>query len=203
MQSRFVLVSRGPAELQQTLANLMVGIVVGLRSRREGAVGGPKIDQRLHGLKLLRLEHIEGASRQDEVRKTAVELLLKVEVVERVDEMGPVEMRIDTEHLSKDGLAHVDKVVRESASLAHPFTLAGASQLRQGRCRRGRVIGVGDAVGVGREDICVINLSRYPTLHQCDVLGRRELDRFPLAVQPGERVVSRGSSVSVYFIPSI
>lgn len=54
-------------KLQKTLAGADVGILICLGLGRESSVGGPKIDQRLHGLQLSGLEHIQSRSRQDEV----------------------------------------------------------------------------------------------------------------------------------------
>lgn len=62
--------------------------------------------------------------------EAAVHTLVKIEVVEGVDEMSPVEMSIDTEHLTEDGLADVYKLGWEATALANPVTRA--SKLREG-----------------------------------------------------------------------
>lgn len=68
--------SGGISQLQQPLSGLVVGIVVCLGSRRKCAIGRPKINQWLHGLELLGLQHIQSAGREHKVRKATVELLL-------------------------------------------------------------------------------------------------------------------------------
>jgi len=120
-------------QLQKTLARPEIGILVSLGLRWEGSVGRPEIDQRLHGLKLSRLQHVQGSSRQHKVREATVELLLKVEVVKGLGKVSPVQMGVDAEHLSEDHLANVDKLVREARSLADPFGLTGVGQLGE-RC---------------------------------------------------------------------
>lgn len=101
-------------KLHQALASAEVRILVSLGLGREGTIGGPKVDQRLHGLELMRLEHVEGRGGQDEVAEAAVEGLLEVEVVERLGEVSPVEVRVDAEHLAEDSLTDVDKILRET-----------------------------------------------------------------------------------------
>jgi hypothetical protein len=49
-------------------------------------------------------------------------VLIKVEMVEWFDEVSPVEVRINTEHLAEDCLADVDKLWWEAAALANPIT---------------------------------------------------------------------------------
>jgi len=101
-------------ELQEAFSGSDVGILICLGLGREGSIGGPEIDQRLHGLQLGGLEHIQGGSSQHEMGEATVELLLKVEVVEGLSEVSPVKMSIDPEHLSEDHLADVDELVGET-----------------------------------------------------------------------------------------
>lgn len=54
----------------------MVRVVVCLGPWRERAIGGPEVNQRLHGFQFLRLQHIESASCQDKVAETTVKLFL-------------------------------------------------------------------------------------------------------------------------------
>lgn len=51
-------------------------------------------------------------------------------------------------------------------------------------------MGVGDAAGVGREDVDVVDLAGDPPLHKAHVLIGGKLDRFAVAIEPGEGVVA-------------
>jgi hypothetical protein len=75
----------------------------------------------------MRLQHINLGRGKDEVTKAAVHALFEIEVVERIDEVGPVEMGVDTEHLAENRLADIDELGREATALSNPVT--GASQL--------------------------------------------------------------------------
>lgn len=129
-------------KLQKTLASPDIGVLVRLGLWWEGSVGGPEIDQRLHGLKLGGLEHVEGSGCQDKVREATVELLFQVKVVEWVGEVSPVEMSVDTEHLSEDHLADVEELVGEAGSLADPFGLTRIRQLGKRGGAAGSAVGV-------------------------------------------------------------
>lgn len=104
----------GSRELQESFACSDVGILVCLGLGREGSVGSPKIDQWLHGLQLSGLEHIQGGSGQNEVGEATVELLLEVEVIERLGEVSPVKVSVDSEHLAEDHLTDVDELIGET-----------------------------------------------------------------------------------------
>ena len=56
------------------------------------------------------LQHIDFGSSEDEVTETAVHWLLEAEVKEGIDEVGPVEVSVNTEHLSEDGLADLNEI---------------------------------------------------------------------------------------------
>lgn len=116
-------------ELQKTLPGLEVGIFVGLRLRGEGAIGSPEINQGLHGIQLLGLEHVKSSGGEDKVAEAAVQMLVEADVVEWVGEVSPVQMRVNAEHLSENGLAHFVEVRWEATALANPVTVAG--ELRQ------------------------------------------------------------------------
>lgn len=79
-------------KLHQPLAATQVGVFVGLGLGRECAARSPEVNQRLHGLKLMWLEHIQRGGGQDEVAETAVELFLEVQVIERFDKVSPVQV---------------------------------------------------------------------------------------------------------------
>lgn len=115
------------SQLQQTLTSTQVGASVSLGLLREGAGSGPKINQRLHGLQLVRLEHVDLGGGEDEVAEAAVECLLQTQVVEGLDEVRPVEVRVNAEHLAEDGLADVGELDWETTALSNP--VAGASKL--------------------------------------------------------------------------
>jgi len=52
--------------------------------------------------------------------EVTVKVLVKAEVVE-VDEVSPVEVSVDTEHLTEDGLADVNEVLWKATALANPI----------------------------------------------------------------------------------
>ena len=118
-------------QLKQSLSSLDVGACICLRLVGKGSVGSPKVDQRLHWLQLMRLQHIDLGGGEDEVAETAVHALFEIEMIERINEMGPVKVSVDTEHLAEDGLADIDKLGREAATLSNPVT--GTSKLGE-RC---------------------------------------------------------------------
>lgn len=173
---------RDAAKLQKAFARADIGVLVRLRLGREGSVGSPEVNQRLHGLQFGGLQHIQRCGCQDEVGEAAVELLLQVKMVEGLRKVSPVEVSIDAEHLSEDHLANFNKLVRESRSFANPFGLAKVGQLRERGGGDGRIVGVRDSRGIGGEDVVVINLSRDPSLHEGHVLVCGELDRLSSAV---------------------
>jgi hypothetical protein len=124
------------------------------------------------------------------VGEAAVQLLLEVEVVERVDEVSPIKVGIDTEHLPEDGLANIEKIFWKTTSFSDPVTIAGTAELRERRCSYLRVVRERNAVGVRGEDVGVINLARDPALHQRDIFVRRKLHRFLPEVKPSEGVIT-------------
>ena len=65
--------------------------------------------------------------------EATVHTLFEAEVVEWLDEVGPVEMSVDTEHLAEDGLANFGEVRGEAAALTDPVTLAGELRKRGGQ----------------------------------------------------------------------
>lgn len=158
------------------------------------------------------LQHVDLGGSKDEVAETAVHWLLKVEVVEWFDEMGPVQVRVDSEHLTEDGLADIDELLRETTALANPVTRA--CKLREGGVQGGwtsrdrsvgargieatggvgsacdlrvaDVVGEGNTSGVSGEDVGVVGLAGDPSLHERDVFMGRDLNRLSAGVQPGE-----------------
>ena len=66
--------------------------------------------------------------------EAAVHTLLDVEVVKRVDKVGPIEVSVDSEHLPEDSLTDLDKVRWEATALTDP--VARARELREG-CGKG------------------------------------------------------------------
>lgn len=159
--------------MKKPLTGFEVCVFIGLGLGRESAIGGPKIDQRLHGLELMRSEHVEGGGGENKVAEAAVELLFEVQVVKRLGKVGPVQVCIDTKHLTEDSLADLNKVLGEARSLSHPVRLPRAGQLGERRCSNTGVVGIGDSRGLSGEDLCVVNLARDPSLHKRNVfLGR-------------------------------
>lgn len=163
------------------------------------------------------LEHVDLGGSQDEVAEAAVERLLEVEVVEGFNEVGPVQVSVDAEHLTEDGLAHVGELGRETTALSDP--IAGAGELGDGGVEGSwagwdggvgawgvessgcetctadfggsGVVGERDAVGIGGEDLVVVDLAGNPTLHEQHVLVGCDFGWFLARVQPGEGMVPR------------
>ena len=106
--------------LKKTLSGLDVSHGICFRRLWECAIGSPQVDQRGHWLEFLSLQHIDLRSRENEVAEAAVHALFDIQVVERIDEVSPVEVGVDAEHLSEDSLAHFDKVGREATALTNP-----------------------------------------------------------------------------------
>lgn len=91
--------------------------------------------------------------------ETAVELLLQVQVIERLSKVGPVEMGVDSEHLTENSLADLDKILGEAGPLADPVGLSRVCQLGKRCCGDARVVCVRNTRWVGREDLGVINFA--------------------------------------------
>lgn len=70
-------------------------------------------------------QHIDLSCSEHEVAETTVHVLVEIKMVERFDKVSPVEMSIDSEHLSKDCLANINEFLRKSTALADPITRPG------------------------------------------------------------------------------
>lgn len=206
----------GARDGHETLTGLHVCACISLGILREGTIGSPQINKWLHRFQLMRLQHLNLGSSQDEVAETAVHLSLKAEVVERINEVSPVQMRVDSEHLTEDCLAYVKEVDRETTALANPITRArelGERSIQAGwasrnwvlrarsvqttrsvgcRCNIGGtgIVCEGDTNGIGWEDSGVVNLARDPSLHQGDILVCWNFDWLSAGVQPSEGVIA-------------
>lgn len=172
--------------LEEASAGLEVGVLVRLGLGRKGSRRGPQVDQGLHRLELHRLQQVESGGRQHKVAKAAVELLLEVQVVKGLGEVGPVKVGVDAKHLQKYSLADGEELLGEPAPFPNP--LVGAVEKPGGSdlgvvCER-------DLGGLSGKHLGVVNLARDPALHECNVLERGELDGLKLAVQPCVGVVS-------------
>lgn len=172
--------------LKQADADFDVGVFVCLGIGREGAIGGPEVNERLHRFQGRGLEHVQRRGRQQEVAETAVELLLEVQMVEGLHEVRPIEVGVDAEHLQEDGLAYAREVLGETAPLADPIVRPA----EEDRVGDAGVVGERHAGGVGREDLGVVDFARDPALHQRHVLDRGQLDGLETRVEPRIRVVS-------------
>jgi hypothetical protein len=203
--------------LNQAFSSLEVGASVGLGLLREGTGSCPKVDQGLHWLQLVRLQHVNLGCGQDEVAEAAVQGFLDVQVVERLDEVGPVKVSVNSEHLAEDCLADVNKLNWETAALSGPIACAGklgqrgvergwtscnwsvgTRSIQPTRCkavatnsRGARIVGKGDTVRISREDIGVVNFAGNPALHKRDILMGWDFDWLLSRVQPGERVITK------------
>lgn len=114
--------------------------------------------------------------------EAAVELLLQVEVVEGLDEVGMVQVCVDAEHLQENGLADGHELLGEPAAAAYPVFAVAADAGQRGRRAEGRVQRVRHPGRVRGEHFCVVDLARYPPLHEGDVLEGRQLDGLVAAV---------------------
>lgn len=70
------------------------------------------------------LQHVNLSGSENEVAEATVHWLLEIEMIEGFNEVRPVEVRVDTEHLTEDSLADIDEVNWETAALANPVTRA-------------------------------------------------------------------------------
>lgn len=183
---------------------------------RKGTVRCPQVDEGLHGLQLRRLEHVNLGGCKDEMAETTIQMFVEIQVIERIHKVSPIEMRIDSKHLPKDGLADVDEFLGKAAALTDP--VARTNQLCKrgaevGRSCRDRILLLGSettgcvrvgcnlrtrgvvskrhASAVCREDVCVISLACDPPLHQRDVFMSRDFNRFLFQIQPGERMTPK------------
>ena len=187
------------------------------RARRrlcgDAAVRDPDIDQGLHGLHVALGQQAEQLGDADEVDEAAVEVgpaaggrVLRLDVVERVQPVGVVDVRVQAEHLPEDGLAVVEEGLRETGALADPVGTAGEGAQRGGGGRRARGDGgagvgavepAGEVVrrcagdGVRGEDVRVGQLAADPALDHADVVWGRDLDGVLVAVEPGVGVRAR------------
>ena len=57
--------------------------------------------------------------------EAAVHMLVEIEMIEGIDEVGPIKMGVHTEHLTENGLTDIEKVFGESTALANPVTRSG------------------------------------------------------------------------------
>ena len=56
--------------------------------------------------------------------EAAIHTLFEIEMIEWVDEVSPIEMSVDAEHLAKDGLADLDKFGGKATAFTSPITRA-------------------------------------------------------------------------------
>lgn len=133
--SRFSIpgASRHP---HQDLARPQVCKLVSFGLDGKRPVGSPQVKERLHGLEIMGAQQVERGGRQQEMTKTAVELLLQAQVVKRVHKVRVVQVRVGAEHLQENRLADGGEFSGEAAPPAEPFTVAAAG-------------GAGAAVGGG------------------------------------------------------
>jgi hypothetical protein len=101
-------------------------------------------------------------------------------VVEGVDEVGPIKMSIDTEHLQEYSLADAGKIFGKAAALADPFI----STSQEGGVGDAWVRGVRNRLRIGRKELLVVDLARDPALHELHVFMGGQFDGFVAAVQP-------------------
>lgn len=108
-------------------------------------------------------------------------------MIERLDEVIPVEVSVDAEDLAEDELAGTGHLLGETASASKP--VVGAAELLDGGAG---VVWMGSkrhCIWVGREQGRVVNLARHPPLHETHVLEGGQLHRLVVFVEPGIGVV--------------
>lgn len=177
-------------QLQQPITGLEVSTLIGLGVRREGSVGSPQVKQRLHRLQLLRREHGHLHPSQHKVTEATVELLLKIQVVEGLHKVGPVEMGVHAEHLGEDGLADSRELLGKPTTLSNVLIKSVGGDGR--RCEL-LVLRERDTSRVGGEDLLVVDLARDPALHKRHVLVGRQLNGLKTVVEPCVGVVTEES----------
>ena len=169
----------------------------GRRLGRDAPVGDPDINEGLHGLHVALGQQAEELGDGDEVDEAAVEVgpaaggrVLVLDVVEGVQPVGVVDVRVQPEHLPEDGLAVVEEGLREASGLAHPVVAGGEGAEGWGEGHgvvgpAGRVVILGDDEVVGGEDVRVGELAADPALHHADVVRGGDFDGVLVAVEPG------------------
>lgn len=177
-----------------------------------GPVADPDIDQLLHGLEVPIGEQAIQLPHADEEAETAVQVRATgfVEMPERVDEVGVVEVGVDAKHLAPGGAHVAEEGLGEADGFAEPVAAGEVGEGAVegcGACWDGFVGGArggGDDGGVGGFEgggggpeggICgecdgVVDLADDPALDEHDVLGGRHADGLALVVEPGIDVVT-------------
>ena len=78
----------------------------------------------------MRLQHVNLGGGKDEVAEAAVHTLFEIEMIEGFNKVGPVQVSVNAEHLTEDGLTDIVELAREAAALSNPVTRP--SKLREG-----------------------------------------------------------------------
>ena len=132
---------------------------------RNRPIGNPNIDQRLHWLRIpVREQSVEFGDRAkvDEARvevRPTLSVVLSAQVPEGFDPMRMIEMRIDTEYLTKTCAAVVEECLGKACALANPITTLST--------RTARRVWTGSSSGnLGGECFGVVNLASHPPLDQ-------------------------------------
>ncbi len=68
--------------------------------------------------------------------EAAVHAFFQVEMIEGFNEVGPIEVSVDTEHLAEDGLTDFDKIGGKATAFPNPITRTG--KLRERRVQSSR-----------------------------------------------------------------
>ena len=154
---------------------------------RNGTVGNPNVDQRLHRLRIPVCEKAVQFGDRAEVDKARIEvsptlsIILPAKMPERVDPMRMIEMCVDTKNLTKTCAAVMEECFREACALANPVTTVGFHAR-------------GSSRSLGRECFGVVDFAIHPPLNQTDILRCRYGDRIFLVIQPGIRVAVEGQN---------
>lgn len=138
------------------------------------------LNQRLHGLHLFVRNQAVVLGNGNKVDEAHVEDVMLVDVPERIEPMGVIEMSVATEHLLHDTLAILVESLREATGFSNPVFRAGVGRvdLIEGK-------GLGKIVRLfSREHDRVMNLADDPLLNAVDEFGSRNLSRTAVH-QPG------------------
>jgi hypothetical protein len=202
------LLRRSGSSLSGTRSSLLAGCWDGLR---EETLGGPDVDDRLHGLQITISEQVVRLANVDKVDEVGVDVLLHAQMPEWLDPMAVVDVGIATHHLTVDAADVRFEVFWETRCSANPIAMArkildgcidGGRSRRNGlittRGRRTRRIVGRREGGVDREQLRVTNFAVDPLLDELDVLDSGNADRLLVAVEPS---VGVSVKISILLFP--
>jgi len=99
---------------------------------RQKRFSNPEFDERLHRFHVLLPDEVEEFADVDEMDETSVQLLVGIEIPERVHPMSMIQVSVAAHHLPIDASNVLLKVLWEPGSLPQPFL---ARQTRLGKVK--------------------------------------------------------------------